>query len=143
MTNPIHLPCPPKYIIYAALAAADACHGGPTDKPQSHKLQVVGEAAYNQAFCNSVGGRTEVRHTYTYPGGTGYVMVDCETATHVYEGGLDKRSSLDSIQQALFLANLTGKQPAVVIYDTDGNMGRFEYRIKTAAGLAGLQFILK
>ena len=26
--------------------------------------------------------------------------VDCETGTMVYEGGLDKRSSLDSVQQA-------------------------------------------
>ena len=34
--------------------------------------------------------------------------------------GLDRRSSLDSVQQALFYASLTGKMPAVVIYDTDG-----------------------
>lgn len=33
----------------------------------------------------------------------------------VWEGGLDKRSSLDSIQQALFFSILTGKEPGVVI----------------------------
>ena len=50
----------------------------------------------------------EVRHEYTYPAGASYIRVDCETATHVYEGGLDKRSSLDSVQQALFAAHVTG-----------------------------------
>ena len=56
------------------------------------------EAAHNTAFCASVGGQTEVRHTYTYPTGQSYVLVDCETADTVYEGGLDRRSSLDSVQ---------------------------------------------
>ena len=55
----------------------------------------------------------------------------------VYDGGLDKRSSLDSLQQALFFSVLTGKQPEVVIYDTDGQEGQFEYRIRTACQKAG------
>lgn len=42
---------------------------------------------------------------------------------------MDRRSSLDSIQQALFFSYLTGKKPAVVIYDTDSKLGRFEYQI--------------
>ena len=83
------------------------------------------------------GGVTETRHTYTYEDGSSYVKVDCETDTTVYEGGLDKRSSLDSLQQALFFSALTGKAPAVVIYDTDGGEGRFEYRIRTACEKAG------
>ena len=86
------------------------------------------EDAYNAAFCATVGGQS-------------YVRVDCETGEMVYEGGLDKRSSLDSVQQALFFAHLTGKQPAVVIYDTDGQMGRFEHRIQVACERAGVQFI--
>ena len=77
----------------------------------------------------------------SYPARSGYVKVDCETADTVYEGGLDKRSSLDSIQQALFFSHLTGKKPAVVIYDTDEKIGRFEHRIKTACELAGVEFI--
>ena len=68
------------------------------------------------------------------------MKVDCETDTTVYEGGLDKRSSLDSLQQALFFSVLTGKQPAVVIYDTDGREGRFEYRIRTACQEAGVHY---
>ena len=55
--------------------------------------QLVSENDHNQHFCQSLGGQTETRHNYPQ----GYVRVDCETATHVYEGGLDKRSSLDSL----------------------------------------------
>ena len=100
------------------------------------------EDAYNDTFCASVGGQREVRHTYTFPTGESYVLVDCETEDTVYEGGLDKRSSLDSIQQAVFFAFLTGKEPAVVVYDTDGKMGRFEYRIQVACEQAGVTFLL-
>ena len=98
------------------------------------------EDAYNRRFCAAVGGVTEARHTYTYDGGSSFVKVDCETDTTVYEGGLDKRSSLDSLQQALFFSALTGKSPAVVIYDTDGREGRFEYRIRTACQEAGVHY---
>ena len=100
------------------------------------------EDVYNDAFCASVGGQREVRHNYTFPTGESYVIVDCETEGTVYEGGLDKRSSLDSIQQAVFFAYLTGKEPAVVVYDTDGKMGRFEYRIQMACGIVGVEFLL-
>ena len=68
------------------------------------------------------------------------MKVDCETDTTVYEGGLDKRSSLDSVQQALFFSVVTGKAPAVVIYDTDGKEGRFEFRIRAACRKAGVQY---
>ena len=99
------------------------------------------EAARNAAFCASVGGQTEVRHVYTYPTGSGYILVDCETTDTVYEGGLDRRSSLDSVQQALFAASLTGKEPVVVIYDTDGQIGRFEHRIRVACEMTGVRFV--
>ena len=99
------------------------------------------EADYNKIYCDSIGGQTEVRHDYTTDAGeTGYVIVDCETDTEVIEGGLDKRSSLDSIQQALFFAFLTGKKPVIVIYDTDGIEGKIEYRIKIGAAHAGVGF---
>ena len=53
---------------------------------------------------------------------------------------LDKRSSLDSLQQALFFSVLTGKRPAVVIYDTDGQEGQFECRVRTACQKAGVRY---
>ena len=101
------------------------------------------EAEFNLQFCQSVGGKTETRHYYTYQGGRSHIQVDCETATHVYEGGLDKRSSLDSVQQALFASHVTGKQPGVVIYDTEGKEGQYEYRIRIAADLAGVQYVFQ
>ena len=104
-------------------------------------IAMANEAAHNAAFCARIGGTTEVRHPYTYPGGNSYVLVDCETADTVYEGGLDKRSSLDSVQQAFFFAYATGKEPGIVIYDTDGQIGKYEYRIQIACDLAGVQYI--
>ena len=109
-----------------------------TDRPAPSKT--ASEAEYNQRFCATVNGETETRHGYTYAGGRSYVKVDCETSTTVYEGGLDKRSSLDSLQQSLFFSVLTGKRPAVVIYDTDGKEGRYEYRIRTACQIAGVRY---
>ena len=98
------------------------------------------ESEYNDRFCAEINGERETRLYYTYSGGRSYVLVDCETATHVWEGGLDKRSSLDSIQQALFFSVISGKRPAVVIYDTDGFFGRYEHRIETACKKAGVKF---
>ena len=98
------------------------------------------EDAYNASFCASMGGETGVRHDYTYPSGQSYVRVDCETADTVYKGDVDRRSSLDSVQQALFFAHLTGKRPAVVIYNTDGKIGRYEHQIKVACERAGVAF---
>ena len=68
------------------------------------------------------------------------MKVDCETDTTVWEVGLDKRRSLDSIQQALFYASVSGKQPGVVIYDTDGKIGKYEYRIKKVCQQVGVPF---
>ena len=100
------------------------------------------ENAYNAAFCANVGGETETRHYYDYPTGRSYVRVDCETSDTVYECGLDnKRSSLDSGQQALFFAHVTDKKPAVVIYDTDGKIGQYEHRINIACEKARIEFL--
>ena len=109
-----------------------------TDRPVPHTTE--SEADYNRWFCTRVNGETATRHGYTSAGGRGYVEVDCETGTLVYEGGLDKRSSLDSVQQALFFSHVTGKRPAVVMYDTDGREGRFEYRIRVACRKAGVRY---
>jgi hypothetical protein len=68
------------------------------------------------------------------------IRVDCITTDSVVEVGLDKRSSLDSVQQALFAAHLTGKTPHVMLVDTDGREGPFEYRIRIAAQKAGVAY---
>ena len=101
------------------------------------------ESEHGMRFCLFVGGKEQVRHYYDYPGGRGYVVVDCETDSHVWEGGLDKRSSLDSLQQAIFASALTGKEPAIVIFDRDGEFGKYEYRISVAAKAAGVRFEMR
>ena len=101
------------------------------------------ESEHGMRFCLFVGGKEQVRHYYDYPGGRGYVVVDCETDSHVWEGGLDKRSSLDSLQQAIFASALTGKEPAIVIFDRDGEFGKYEYRISVAAKAAGVRFEIR
>ena len=112
-----------------------------TNQTQKESTPQGSEDSYNEHFCDKVGGEREVRHSYRYPTGTSYVRIDCETADTVYEGGLDKRSSRDSVHQALFFSVLTGKRPAVVIYDRDGKMGRYEYEIKAACEKAGVMFV--
>ena len=96
------------------------------------------EALATAAFCAAIGGIEEVRHNYPHS----YVKVDCETEELVIEAGLDKRSSLDSIQQAVFFSTLTGKTPVVVIYDTDGKIGKYEYRIQQVAITLNVDYLI-
>lgn len=124
------------------------CHkGGSSSK--SSKFNSVGiklnEDYYNMWLANQLGGQTEVTFNYNYniQGSsplTASVRVDVVTNEYVIEGGLDKRSSLDSIQQAVFASTITGKKPAVAIYDTNGIWGKFEHRIWSAAKKLNVKF---
>ncbi|MBQ4825191.1 MULTISPECIES: hypothetical protein [unclassified Leisingera] len=97
----------------------------------------MNEAYFISLLCGALfGGQPETVHKFTYPGGAASIRTDCENSNRVIEFGLDKRSSLDSIQQALFAAEITGKEPVVVLIDTDSRMGRFEWRIARAANIA-------
>ena len=99
------------------------------------------ELVYSAILCGMLfGGETEVSHAYAVGYDLYRIRTDCETADEVFEVGLDKRSSLDSVQQALFAAELTGKTPVVVLVDTDGREGRFELRIRRAAARAGVEY---
>lgn len=99
------------------------------------------EDTYNNFWCAAIGGKREVRHDYTTKDNiSSYIKIDCETHDLVIEGGLDKRSSLDSIQQSVFAGVLSGKKAAIYIYDTDGKEGKYEYRIRTAAQALGIQY---
>ena len=124
---------------HAGARSGQPAQGNPS-APVKETDRSASEDDYNRWFCTRVNGETATRHGYTSAGGRGYVEVDCETGTLVYEGGLDKRSSLDSVQQALFFSHVTGKRPAVVMYDTDGREGRFEYRIRVACRKAGVRY---
>ena len=100
------------------------------------------EEDFNDCLCREIRGEREVRHDFSYGNDLdSFVLADCETEYYVIEGGLDKRSSLDSLQQALFLGALTDKIPVVVIYDTDGATGPFEHRIRVACTEARVLFL--
>lgn len=113
-----------------------------TDDEYACRWTARTEDDFNDCLCREIGGEREVRHDYAYDDNqVGYVMVDCETEHYAIEGGLDERSSLDSLQQALFFGALTGKIPAVVIYDTDGVMGPYEHRTRVACAEARVLFL--
>ncbi|CUH64424.1 hypothetical protein TG4357_01269 [Thalassovita gelatinovora] len=102
----------------------------------------MGELGYAAIFCLLIAnGQTEAEHGFSAGYDLHKIRIDCETEDSVIEVGLDKRSSLDSIQQALFAAYLTGKKPVVMIVDTDGRTGAYETRIEAAAKMAGVEFL--
>ena len=104
------------------------------------------ENYFNSLLASQLGGRTEVTYQYNYglvgnAALSGSIRIDIETDEYVIEGGKDKRSSLDSIQQAVFASTLSGKKPAVAIYDTDGMWGKYEHRVWVTAKELGIKFI--
>ncbi len=100
----------------------------------------MNEADAIAIICAMLNGEPEVRHHYQIDAGAHYVQVDCETETHVIEVGLDKRSSLDSAQQAEFAGWVSGKIPRVLIVDRDGVEGSIEYRIRIASKRFGIEY---
>ena len=101
----------------------------------------MGEVALAAIYCVlMLGGEPEVTHAYSVGQDLHRIRIDCETDDAVIEVGMDKRSSLDSVQQALFAAHLTGKRPEILIIDTDGRVGPYETRIRAAAKMAGVGY---
>lgn len=90
-----------------------------------------------------LGGTPEQRIEYRIADGAHHIRADCITDDHAIEVGLDgRRSSLDSVQQALFAAELTGRAPMVVLIDTDGVEDAIEYRVETAARAARVRYMV-
>ncbi len=98
------------------------------------------EAQAIPLICALLGGEPEVRLHFEIDSGSRFVQIDCLTDTHAIEVGLDKRSSLDSYQQASFAAWVSGRKPMIVIVDTDGVQGVYEYRIEAVARENGVLF---
>lgn len=88
------------------------------------------------------GGEAEPRIPVTIHAAQSYIVPDCVTQGHAIEVGLDRRSSLDSLQQALFAAEMTDREPMIVLVDTDGGEDIYEFRIKTAARRAGVPYVV-
>jgi hypothetical protein len=124
------------------------CHRGSNSQSKSSNSSsrsFGNEDSFNLRLANHLGGKTEVTYNYDYNinGSTprvASIRIDIVTDKYVIEGGLDTRSSLDSIQQAVFASTLTGKKPAVAIYDTNGSWGKYEHRIYSSAKQLGIKF---
>ena len=124
------------------------CHRGSVPSANSQALKKPNqknEASFNQALALLLDGQTEVSLSYNYGevGNTpliASIRIDILTDEYVIEGGIDKRSSLDSVQQAVFASTLTGKEPAVAVYDTDGLWGKYEQRIWAVTNELGIKF---
>ena len=124
------------------------CHRSKKDqnnKSNSNMTSFANEDYFNLKLANHLGGKTEVVYNYTYNSNgskakVASIRIDIVTDEYVIEGGLDKRSSLDSIQQAVFASTLTGKKPAVAIYDTNHFWGKYEHRIYSSAKKLGIKF---
>ena len=124
------------------------CHRGSSSQDKTSKygkMTIGNEKYFNLRFASNLGGRTEVTYNYDYningkSPRIASIRVDIVTDQYVIEGGLDKRSSLDSIQQAVFASTISGKKPAVAIYDTNGLWGKFEHRIWSAAKRLNVKF---
>ena len=104
------------------------------------------EDYFNLQLAQQLGGRNETIHQYLFglegqSKNTGLIKVDVETENFVIEGGKDTRDSLDSVQQAVFASVVSGKKPAVAIYDTDGIWGKYEHRIWTVSKALNIKFI--
>jgi hypothetical protein len=83
-----------------------------------------------------------VRHDYPVVDRQHHIRVDCETKTHVIEVGFDgKRSSRDSVHQALFAAGLSGKLPMVVIIDTNGLEENIQYQVETVSSASNVSYM--
>ncbi|MBY6154292.1 hypothetical protein KUV47_13800 [Vannielia litorea] len=101
----------------------------------------MSETALALIYCSMFAfGETEARVPYNVGYDLHYVRVDCRTETEVIELGLDKRSSIDSVHQALFAASQTGLAPKVVMIDTDGREDAYEFQVRTVAARAGVPY---
>ena len=126
-------------LITICLFSYDSIIGEQIDVSDEILANLKNENDYNNLYAKYLNGICEQKHFYN---SNYYILVDIETETEVIEGGLDKRSSLDGIQQVGFFAFLTGKKPVVLIYDTDDEEGIFEYRIKKSCEFYKIEFRL-
>ena len=102
-----------------------------------------GELELTLILCAGLfGGQPEVRVPDEIAAGRHHVRVDCLTDEHAIEVGLDRRSSYDSVHQALVAAALTGRAPKVVMIDTDGVEDATEFQVKAAARASSVRLVV-
>jgi len=94
------------------------------------------ENYYNDLYAKFIQGTRESVYKYE----KGIIKIDIETPTEVIEGGLDKRSSIDSVHQVIFASILSGKKPVVVIYDTNNIIDPIEYQLSKVCKKLGIEY---
>ncbi|WP_146132795.1 hypothetical protein [Hasllibacter halocynthiae] len=87
-----------------------------------------------------LGGEDQVRLYYDVEGIRHFVVADCLTEDEIWEFGIEGRSSFDSIHQALFAAELTGRDPSVMIFMDGDAEGAEAFQIRTVATEAGVSY---
>lgn len=88
-----------------------------------------------------LGGAPEQRVSYDIHEGPHWVRVDCITEDFAIEIGLDgRRSSYDSVHQAIFYGYLTDRDPMVIMVDTDGVEDNAEFQVRTVAQALGVEY---
>ncbi|MEM9756182.1 MAG: hypothetical protein AAF914_09320 [Pseudomonadota bacterium] len=102
------------------------------------------EADYLHIICVLLlGGTPEVRLPYEIDDGRHHVRADCLTDSHAIEIGLDaRRSSQDSVHQAIFAASLSARDPMVILVDTNGVEEALEYQVETVARSLGVEYLV-
>ncbi len=104
----------------------------------------MSEIAIAAALCGLLAGSaTETEHHFDVNWEDRHIEVDCETATHVIEIGLDEKpGSRDSVHQAVLASYLTGFQkiPAVILIDRDHKEGKYEVEMRRVTRALGLAY---
>jgi len=86
------------------------------------------------------GGDHGADHSSNHSRTRSYVRVDCVTPTLVIEFGRDTSSGLrDSLTQAVFNADILGREALVLIIDSDGHIGSQEFQVLRAGELLGVR----
>ena len=87
----------------------------PVNSHTYKNVSLTNESQFNKALALYLNGKTEVSIGYEFTGSDGkiisaHIRVDIENDEYIIEGGMDKRSSLDSIQQAVFCISFDRKK---------------------------------
>ncbi len=101
----------------------------------------MSEVILGALLCSFLGGSdAEVPASFNNLDTRRSIRIDCLTDDYAFEFGLDKRSSRDSIHQAVFAAEMTNTDPFVIIIDRDGVEGRFEQELRIVADVLDIRY---
>ena len=104
------------------------------------ELKPLDKNPFYSGFCEHIGGETNVHIRYTGVSGKKHLFAHCVTASTAWFATLDSMQDKAAVKDSIFMGNLLEKQPALVIFDTDGNIGNFELALIIAAHKVGIYY---